>query len=197
MDKRIARTLDRAREAALEVLARGGLSAFTMEAVAAHSGIAKSTLYRHWPDCIALLTDALHNLNRQPGHAEPLKPRQLRARVLELLTHLATVLADSRIAAVLPALVEAAQHHPRIADFLHTYSATRRQTLVELLQSGVKLGELPAGFDPQLASLMLSGPFFYCRLMSPRPLPVEDVERLVDMILGAKATSNLDRSRSC
>src|SRR6188768_2812662 len=105
MDKRIEKTLVNSREAAIDVLAQGGFAAFTMEAVAKHSGISKSTLYRHWPDRIQLLSDALETLNRQPRRAEPLQPDALRERVIELITHLASVFVDSRISRVMPALI--------------------------------------------------------------------------------------------
>ncbi len=184
MDKRIGKTTTKAREAALDVLAERGFAAFTMEAVAEHSRISKSTLYRHWPDRIALLSDALETLNRQPRRPEPLQPNELRERVIELVTHLASVFEGSRIASVIPALIEAAEHHPQVADFLHDYSARRRQTLVGLLREGVELGDLAPDFDPELAALVLSGPIFYCRLMSPEPFPAEKAAELVDFALG-------------
>jgi TetR/AcrR family transcriptional regulator of autoinduction and epiphytic fitness len=183
MDKRIEKTLINAREAAIDVLAQQGFAAFTMEAVAEQSGISKSTLYRHWPDRIRLLSDALETLNRQPRRAESLQPDELRERVIELVTHLASVFVNSRIARVIPALIEAAEHHPQIALFLHHYSAARRQTLVGLLRDGIKLGELAANFDPELGALALSGPIFYCRLMTPTPFPRKKVEKLVDLVL--------------
>jgi TetR/AcrR family transcriptional regulator, regulator of autoinduction and epiphytic fitness len=180
MDKRIKKTMTVAREAALDVLAARGFAAFTMEAVAEQSHISKSTLYRHWPDRIALLSDALETLNVQPGQTEPLQPNELRERVAELVTHLASVFENSRIAGVMPALIEAAEHHPQVASFLHEYSAKRRQTLVGLFKEGVDIGELDLDFDPELAALVLSGPIFYCRLMSPVPFPKEKVGALVD-----------------
>jgi AcrR family transcriptional regulator len=192
LDKRIKKTLAAAREAALDVLAAGGFAAFTMEAVAEHSHISKSTLYRHWPDRMALLSDALETLNRQPRPIELLEPGDLRERVIELLTHLAEVLDKARISSVLPALIEAAEYYPQVADFLHGYSARRRETLVGLLQKGVEIGELAPDFDPELAALVLSGPLFYRRLMSPEPFRTGVVAALVDFCVSGNG-----RSASC
>ena len=172
-----------AREAAVDVLARLGFAEFTMEAVAEQSGIAKSTLYRHWPDRIALLADALETLNVQPHRAEPLRRNELRERVVELLEHLAAVFEGSRIARVMPALIEAAERHSEVRAFLHEYSATRRRTLVQLLEEGVEMGDLAPDIDAELASLALSGPIFYCRLLAPAPFPKEKVGQLVDLVL--------------
>lgn len=183
MDQRIRKTAAKAGQASLEVLADGGFAAFTMEAVAERSGIAKSTLYRHWPNRIALLADALEALNTQPGQGGAVGEGAVRGRVIELLTHLVEVMARSPIGRVIPALIEAAEHHPEVADFLHAYSAARRATLVSLLRRGIELGEIGPGLDPELAALALSGPIFYCRLMSPMPFPPARIPALVDLVL--------------
>lgn len=183
MDKRIEKTLAHVREAAIDLLAERGFGEFTMEAVAKRSGIAKSTLYRHWPDRIALISNALETLNRQPPQPEPLKPGELRSRTIGLINHLASVFESSPIARAIPALIEAAEHYPQVAVFLHAYSATRRQTLVSLLRAGKELGDLAPDFDPEMAALVLSGPIFYCRLMSSEPFPPDKVTCLVDFVL--------------
>ncbi|WP_114950939.1 TetR/AcrR family transcriptional regulator [Sphingosinicella terrae] len=185
MDRRIERTIAKAREAALDVLADRGFAAFTMEAVGERSGIAKSTLYRHWPDRMALLADALETLNVQPKPREPIGEGAFRDRVIALVGHLASVFEGSRVARVMPALVDAATHHPEVRDFLHAYSAARRRTLVDLLARGVASGELAADLDPDLAALALSSPVFYCRFLTPAPFPAAHVSQLVDLVLRA------------
>src|SRR6202158_6440145 len=42
----------------LELLAQKGFSELTIEAVAAHAGVGKATVYRWWPDKAALIVDA-------------------------------------------------------------------------------------------------------------------------------------------
>lgn len=194
-DKRIIKTTAKAHEAALDVLAERGFAAFTMEAVAEHSRISKSTLYRYWPDRILLLADALESLNQQPRQTEPLQPNELRDRVIELIMHLASLFETSRIASVIPALIEAAEHYPLIAEFLYDYSAKRRQTLIGILDEGIEIGELAPDFDSGLAALVLSGPIFYCRLMSATPFPKEKVVELVDFTLAPYLTRSPPHSQ--
>lgn len=182
MDPRIRRTRDAVLPAALSVLADGGFASFTMEGVAEAAGVAKSTIYRYWPTRLALLRDALEGLNRQPDaelHAGP-----ARARIERLLEHLAAALSDSVFSACIPALIEAAEHHPEVAGFLHQYSGRRRAALTDVIRAGIAAGELPAHLDPELAALALSGPVFYRRLMTATPLPVADVRALVRQVLG-------------
>ncbi len=168
--------------AALSVLADRGFADFGMEAVAAASGVAKSTLYRHWPTKLSLLRDALETLNRQPGAESRAGPA--RARVERLLEHLASALSDSVLSACIPALVEAAERHPEVAEFLHQYSDGRRQALTAAIRSGIEQGEFPTHLDPELAALALSGAVFYRRLMTPAPLTTADIPALVRQVLG-------------
>jgi AcrR family transcriptional regulator len=182
MDPRIRRTRGTVLTAALQVLANRGFAEFSMEAVAEASQVAKSTIYRHWPSKLALLRDALEELNQQP-RAE-LGAGSARERVERLLGHLASTLAGSVLSACIPALIEAAERHPEVAGFLHSYSERRRAALTGVIQGGIEAGEFPAHLDPALASLALSGPIFYRRLMTASPFPPGDVPSLVRQVLG-------------
>jgi len=182
MDPRIRRTREAVLPATLSVLAGRGFANFTMEAVAETAGVSKSTVYRYWPTRLALLRDALEGLNRQPDVEPGAAPA--RERIERLLEHLAAALGDSVLSACIPALIEAAEHHPEVAGFLHQYSDRRRSTLTAAIRKGVEDGELPAHLDPELAALALSAPFFYRRLMTPSPFPAADVPRLVQQVLG-------------
>jgi TetR/AcrR family transcriptional regulator of autoinduction and epiphytic fitness len=182
MDPRIRRTRDTVLAAALSVLADRGFAEFSMEGVAAVSGVAKSTIYRHWPTKLALLRDALEGLNRQPRVESEAGPA--RARVERLLEHLAAALSDSVLSACIPALIEAAERHPEVAEFLHEYSDRRRSALTGVIRSGIEQGELPAHLDPEMAALALSGPIFYRRLMTSSPFPATEIPLLVRQVLG-------------
>lgn len=182
MDPRIQRTRDTVLPATLSLLADRGFADFTMEGVAEATGVSKSTLYRHWPTKLSLLRDALEELNRQPN--VELEGKPARVQVERLLEHLVAALSVSVVGACIPALIEAAEHHREVAEFLHEYSDRRRSTLTAALRRGIEEGEFPAHLDPELAALALSGPIFYRRLMTDNPLPVRDIPSLVQQVLG-------------
>ena len=58
-DPRVARSRAKLLAAATEILIETGPSSVTVDAVAERSGVAKSTLYRHWESRSALLVDVL------------------------------------------------------------------------------------------------------------------------------------------
>ncbi len=182
-DPRIERSRMVIRQAAVEELAGVGYGAFTIESVAARAGVAKSTIYRHWPDKLALIADALETFHE---HAVPdIRGASPRERVRLLVRHVAEILVDSTFSACIPALVEGAERDPRVREFHHRHSARRRQGLVDVIAEGVAAGDFPARLDPELAAQALLGPIFYSRLMSGRPFDPERSGDLVDLVLPA------------
>jgi TetR/AcrR family transcriptional regulator, regulator of autoinduction and epiphytic fitness len=182
VDPRIERSRLLVREAALAELAERGWGGLTIEAVAARAGVARSTIYRHWPDKLALITDAMETLNRQPvPRPEGETPRM---RVENILDHLARAVTNSPVAAGLPALIEAAEHNPQVRELHHRYNAARRGALVEAIASGVEAGDFAATIDPELAAQALAGAIFYRRLMTGEPFEPERVGELVELVLG-------------
>lgn len=182
-DPRVERTHRLVLGATLKELSEAGYGALTIDSIAERAGVARSTIYRHWPDKMALIRDALATLNVQRDK----KPDQDEASALErvetLLNHLTDVMADSIVSDCLPALIEAAEQNPEVAQFLHAYSFGRRQALVEALADGVEGGELPEDINPDLASLALSSPIIYCRLMTSKPFERSQVKALMETVL--------------
>ncbi|HSJ33853.1 MAG TPA: TetR/AcrR family transcriptional regulator [Acidimicrobiia bacterium] len=189
MDPRIGRTRTSVRQATLSLLGQVGYAAFTVEGVARESKVAKSTIYRHWPTKLSLISDSLEVLNQQP---HPEISGTIREQIAQLIQHLVRVFDDSLFSACMPALIEAAAHHPEVAEFLHSYSAGRRQRLVDTIQRGIDSGELPPHLDAELAALALSAPIIYSRTMTPKAMTSRQASQLVEMILG---TDNPNRRR--
>ena len=65
VDPRVERSRMVILEAAVEELAEVGYGGVTIESVAARAGVGKSTIYRHWPDKLALIADAFETFHVQ------------------------------------------------------------------------------------------------------------------------------------
>ena len=189
-DPRVLASRQRVLTAALEELAETGYGGFAIESVCRRSGVAKSTLYRHWPGKLELIADALRALNTQPGSrdaVEPVAEHSPRERVDAIVRHLARGFSGSLVADCTPALVDAAERNPEIRELFHRYTSERRQALVDALRVGVEAGDFPAHLDPELASAALAGAVMYRRLMTEAPLDVHEVDSLVTTVLGPGA----------
>ena len=102
IDARVARTRTAVIRAATDLLVEGGPSAVTIDAIVARSGVAKSTIYRHWESRDDVLVDVLHacapDIETPP--AELGFERGLRALGRELVR----ILNDPEWTRIIPAL---------------------------------------------------------------------------------------------
>jgi AcrR family transcriptional regulator len=183
LDPRVERTHRVVLDATLQELSRVGYGALTIDSIAERAGVARSTIYRNWPDKMALIRDALETLNVQTSTRPDQPAGTARDRIEALLTHLTNVMKDSLISNCLPALIEAAEQNPEVAQFLHDYSNGRRQSLIKAVEDGIESGELSEDLDADIVSLALSGPIIYCRLMTGVSFELKQVRPLINLVL--------------
>lgn len=167
--------------AAVEELSDVGYGRVRIESIAARAGVGKSTIYRHWPDKLALIADAFETFHEQT--VPEFGDLPAREAVTLLLRHVAEVVVDSTFSRCIPALIDGAERDPRVREFHHRYSAERRQALIDLIARGVKMGKIKRSVDPELATTTLLGAIFYRRLMTSEPLNPDDVSQLVKLVL--------------
>jgi AcrR family transcriptional regulator len=181
LDPRVERSRMVILRAAVDELADVGYGRVTIEAVAARAGVGKSTIYRHWPDKLALLADAFETFHEQM--VPDLGDLPVREAVALLLRHVAEVVVDSTFSRCIPALIEGAERDPRVREFHHRYSAERRQAIIDLIVRGIEEGQISDTTDPVLATTALLGAIFYRRLMTGEPFEPGQTAGLVDLVL--------------
>jgi AcrR family transcriptional regulator len=164
-------------EAAVAVLAEVGYGAFTIDAVARRSGVARSTIYRLWDGKAELIDAALTTLNVQP--AEPTDtPEEARDAVRGLLRHLDLGLNEGPVAACLPALIDGAERDPAIRRLHHGQNARRRARLADAISAATGRES-----DSDLLAHALAGAVMYARLMTGRRLNGKQLDRLVELVV--------------
>lgn len=183
IDPRVERSRVHVLQATLELMADLGYGDLTIEAVAARSGVAKSTIYRHWKGKLELVTDAFTEMK---VHDPPPAPGPVRDRVIGLLTEVAAMVMESdwRVSC-LPALIEASARCPEVASLSRDLAELGMQRLATVLDDGVAAGELPADLDTATLSDALVGPIFLRGLFHREPVGPDQVPALVDLLLPA------------
>jgi AcrR family transcriptional regulator len=177
---------DKILAATAELLSEGGLPAVTMEAVAARAGVAKTTLYRWWPNRAALALDCV-SARMTPIAAAPRTgtcrkrfQRQLKA-TLRLL--------DSRQGQAILALIGAKQTDASLSRaYSEQIARPRRAQTRRLAQQAVKAGELAMGTDPDLFLDAIYGPLYYRKVVSGEPVTDDFIDRIVDAAFRAFGT---------
>ncbi len=177
IDPRIERSKTKVLEAAADILANQGASAATIERIATQAGVARTTVYRHWDSLGKLLMDAFE----MQASAAPETPQtsDLRKTLLSLLEELAWALTKSKRANMLPALIDAAERNSDVAALQSRHTEMRRKPIRDAIRRAVKQGELPSSIDIETALDQLSGPLFYRRLITHRPLTRDFLEKVL------------------
>jgi TetR/AcrR family transcriptional regulator of autoinduction and epiphytic fitness len=182
VDPRVERSRELVRSAALELLGEIGYGDLTIEAVAARSGVAKSTIYRHWGGKRDLVLDAFTELKRRSAEVPP--PGPVRDRVVWMLESSVAKMQDPRWpVACLPALIEAAAHCDEMASVTRELAERGAEPLIRVLDEGVEAGELPAGTNTEVLADALLGPIVLRRLYCRPDIQLDAIPALVDQIL--------------
>jgi len=181
IDPRIERSRSIILEASLQELGEVGYGAFTIESVASRAGVGKSTIYRHWPDKLALIADAFRTFHEERG--PDITSGTPRERVERVVRHVAEVVAGSTFSRCIPALIDAAERDRDLRRFHHRFQREARRPLVALIAEGVARGDFHGDTDPELAAVALLGIIFYRRLMCGEPLDPERCHEVVAAVL--------------
>lgn len=179
-DPRVARSRAAVLQATLELLGEVGHAGTTVEAIAERSGVAKTTIYRHWPQRGALLFDAFHS---NVTHTDAAPTGDVRTDLLAMASGLAAKLRDPRWSRIMATLIDAAEADPELSELSAGFAAERRAAVKALLDTGVESGQLDPGIDTELGSILLGGPLFYQRMMMREPADDATLERLLDLVL--------------
>jgi AcrR family transcriptional regulator len=179
-DERIQKSKKAVLAATYELLTEAGLGGFTVDAVSERSGVAKTTIYRHWPSRSALVLDACSQLS--PRREAP-DTGTLKGDLVALLTDLAHRLRTARWPAVLPSIIDAAERDVEIAE---VYSRLHREMMNGFrlaLERARTRGQLPTSVDISQVMAALAGPIFYRRWFSREAIDDRFVRAVCETVL--------------
>lgn len=160
VDDRVRRSRDRVLATALELLSESGVGGFTVDEIVRRSGVAKTTIYRHWPTREALVLDAASRISAEQ---EVPDTGSLEGDVTALLTHLAHLLATARWSSVVPSIVDVAERDPEFAEIHGRIQRGHTAALRTVIERAASRGELPPAADSSTLISALVGPLYYRR----------------------------------
>jgi AcrR family transcriptional regulator len=151
-----------------EDLREHGFRAVTVESISAKTGIAKTSIYRRWPNKAAMVMDAF--LSRiGPGIEFPRKPRYVESIRLQMLA-LAKAFRGP-FGSMIKALLGEAQFDGELAEAFRTRWITpRREAAKEVIQAAIRNKELRADIDLDQALDALYGGLYYRLMIGSGPL---------------------------
>ena len=187
MDPRIARTHQAVMDAAIELLLEGGPGAVTVDGVVARSGIAKTTIYRHWATRDALVADVFEHLAPDIPAPDPTLPFEEALR--ELAHSFVDVMSDPYWKRLLPSLMLLKSQQSAIADLETDLKKHQSDVVTPVFACGVREGALGAEEDPEICILLLVGPILMAGRFDTVPLTHEFADKVTDHFLAATRTA--------
>jgi len=169
--------------ATVELLADRGLSAMSIEEVAARAGVGKTTIYRRWPSKSLLALDAFVASFREAQ--PPNDTGTLRGDLLAALHAWVHAVTQTPMGTMLTSLIAEAQHDPELRG------AWRDRVLEPLrvqhrimLDRAIERGEIPASVDRDVVLDLFFGAAEHRLLLGHLPITDGFIDAVVDVILG-------------
>jgi AcrR family transcriptional regulator len=160
-----------------------GFDATTIEAVAERAGVAKTAIYRRWPNKSVLLYEAV----LAPADQRPAVPDtgDIRADLLAVLRANASGYDAGARRGLVAAITREALRDERVAELLRTrFFGPRADAIVGRITTAVDRGELRPTVDTALVPALLTGPLQYLRVVRDSALADDDLARIVDAVIG-------------
>lgn len=167
-DPRVVRSREQVLSATLDLLTESGLGGLTIDDVSKRSGVAKTTIYRHWDNRNALIVDAC--LRMTDGDGDPPDTGSVEADLRAILTELAHLLATARWSSIMPSIIDAAEREPEIAEVHSRLQVRHAAPMRAALERAVERGELSPTVDISALASALRGPLYFRRWFTREPI---------------------------
>ena len=167
--------------AARALVEHGGYPAATIDAIAARSGVAKTTIYRWWPNRPALVVDLLV---RMAAAAAPPPAGRDPLRALHAELRLVAAASDALPGRLLMSLLGEAEVDPDIRTALvQGLFNPRREATARIIRQAQDSGALRAAVPPLVVVDLLYGPLFYRKFIRNEPVTGHFVNQVFKHVL--------------
>lgn len=162
LDPRVQRTRQRVLDAADSLLLEGGPRAVTVDAVVARSGVAKTTVYRHWPSHQDLLVDLYSKIAPVIEVPDPaLSPVEALHAVCRAI---AVALEDERWQRLLPSLLLSKLELGTVAELKERIESQHVSVIADVIQRVADAGRITVDSIEDHVQLLI-GPLLTRSLM--------------------------------
>ena len=162
------------------LVAEVGVERTTIDEISNRSGVAKTTIYRHFPSKQALVVEAVHACTHIPVVSDT---GSLRNDLISCFSGMTKASYEGRLGDMMLSLMDAAQRDPELGRLVRGQAEQRRRFATTVIERAVGRGELPHDVDVDLMVTLLSGPLVYTKLVRRQRVTEELVAAVVDSVL--------------
>lgn len=172
--------------AASDLIIERGVGALSIEEVAARSGVAKTTIYRHWPERASLIIDTVNATFEHVGTPDT---GTLRGDFEAFFHGMVRADLSGRVGQLMPCIIEAAGRDAEIETLLERIKEARERPVRTIVRRAQARGELPADLDERVVIGTIVGPIVFRKLIQRLPVDAAYVQGCLDVaIAGLQCT---------
>ena len=169
-------------DTAAGLLIREGAGAVTAVRIAEDTGVARTTIYRHWPDPTALLLDAIDRVVRP--HVLTRITDNLEEDLTQALTNLQMRMRKKPFRFVFAALLDHANRDQKLVAAQRRFVNGVLQPIQDVIIAAQQRGDLPSTVQVETASAQLAGPLFLQHVMLRCSISDELITETISQFLG-------------
>ncbi len=167
-----------------DLIRERGLEAFTVEAVAAASGVAKTTIYRHFSSSGELLLAALSEI---AGELPEIDTGDVRHDLVELMSRYVEIAARPDIRQIMVAVMQRASTDEEFDRLRRRHIAERKAPVRLVIQRGIADGLIDPAIDIDTVAALLEGPMLARAMHDRSGFRPGEVELIIELVLRAVA----------
>jgi AcrR family transcriptional regulator len=171
----------RALAAATHVVRELGVPGFTVDEVARRSGVAKTTIYRHWSSGNALLLEAVDCAIE--AHLPTPNTGSLQGDLEKFVSIMLPNAGDADNTRMICGLLYAAAGDPDLHAAMRAFVREQHTPLRTMVQLAQARGEVSPQLDLDLAVDMIEGPMLYRFLLRREDVDEHTVAQMIDIIV--------------
>jgi AcrR family transcriptional regulator len=173
--------------AAGDLIVERGVSALSIEEVAIRSGVAKTTIYRHWPERASLIIDTVRSTFE---HVRTPDTGSLRGDVEAYFDGMVRADLSGRIGQLMPCIIDAAARDAEIGTLLERIRDERELPVKTIVARAQARGELPDDLDLRIAIGSIVGPIVFRKIVQRLPIDEDYIKGCLDVAVhGLQATA--------
>jgi AcrR family transcriptional regulator len=150
-------------DAAADLLVEHGAGAVTASRIGQETGVARTTIYRHWPDQSHLLLDTIDSL--VAPHSPTTLTDDLEADLITALSNLRARMTRHPFRQIFAALLGHANREPKFVAAQQRFVNGVLQPINDILTAAADRGDVPPTLDIAQGCASLAGPLFHQHVM--------------------------------
>ena len=186
-DPRILASKEKVVQTAIAQMCEVGLPNVTIDGLSKKSGVAKTTIYRHWETLDDIILSAIDHMTGAPQFVDS---GSLQQDVETTLMNLSRCFRSENWARCMPDIIEKGRIDKSFGEKKRQIMHQQFEPLTKAIQNARERGEIDANIDDDLLFSQLVGPLFMRYMLKNEPLKEELIKQHVATIL----SSYIDRS---